>query len=1680
LQETYKRVARPITDIITRAFTGVVDRVNKLLQNPQIIRGFRNIAVEVARSIRQATGEAGGARSVGVFETLQREAAHNLPTVTRIAVNFFRTLRSLVVDALPAFRLLLGYIDGYARNLRRAVETRPGQLTNFFKEGVRYANQFFKLGLAVVRLFLAIGGRGGAVAEGTRTIQDLTGYVDHLTDRVNHNAGSIRRFFASTHDSVKEVLSVLGALGTTLLQAFNPQSIKILADFLKEIIIPALGTTIQFMGVLVNTFHQFLTLPGVTQLAKLGVTLLLLAKGLEIINHAVTGVLQILPNMLKAFGILVPVVDEATGAVTGFELAAGGPILIAIAAVIAAIILLDKHFHFLGPTFRWLKNAASDAFDWIKKAGRSLVRWFSDVWTQGVLYWIRAPFIAAYKWFSGGTLGKAIIRDFTAVIRFFAGPVWKSLKALFIVPFEAMRIALDVIWGLIRSAFVVFADVFAGRFDRLGKDLGNIWKGVWDGIKGAFKDAVNALIDIVNSAIDRINQISPFGDIGHIGKLGDDTAKATDKATEAQKRSNKAVKEALPNLVTLKGNYDLTTQQLDRLRPGTDAYKDAVKRAKRAHDDYNDALHTTAQRATDAKEPVRTIRRNIGQLGDVSADTAKAVADNLNDVLKQMGARTIRINTRAYRRSGIDRLTDVTGHGATGGVLSRSSGLHQRFWGGGIPNSSGGAADDHILYSPMGAPVAALSGTEGIVNRPQMHIIDSALGMANALGAMPWGSLNDLWGSGMRHYQGGGKLQLPTNFSATHQTAGLPGYPAIDVFARPGTQVGSPIAGRVVKLSGRPPSAGAYEGAGGPFGWSEYISGSGRTYFLTHFGSRSVSLGQRVRYGQTIGTVGNYPGGVPDHIHEGLHGAGMAVTGSPGAVASINAPRITGDTGPLGRLARASARVLARAANAYLARNIATFGAGDSRGIDLGDFRGGTATGNGAGLMRQIARRRGWNFNDWWAIDARETGHGANLVNPTSTARLRGQFLSSNWGKYGPGSDPRRHPSMAQQIQSMAAYIDQRYGNPTRAEAHERAFGWYKRGGPLRRLQTGGPLKGVTRTPVATARPRNPLIAGSFSASLGQISSIMATITDALSAVSRRSLRRVHNLATGIAGAFDKLTGDNGVLDLMQTTVESIASFAAVRLQQMQFRVTRAGARRTYVSPAALAQDNLQTLQATRGGLTDERTVLQGSLTDAQRALNEAQRRGNARATRVARAAIRNLTQRIEKNVADLAQNAQDQVEAQESFQQALVDSVNTAADQQSNAIDRWQRVARAFGRSLDPNVVVGAQIANMQRQIGGLRGVLRRAIRTGNLDLATSVRSQIDELNTQIAEAVAQQFQNSIDAVNNQAQRSLGANDRVARRAQIGGTDFGVLGTALQQRGGILNTQRAGLLGLLAQAQASGNIDQVISLTDQIDELNTQLLENTQAIKDNTDAGFNARTQQINDTFGFAQSLFSGAQGFFQALTEATGIDTSGQQRASLAGVGTGLATQRQGLTGQIATLLGLSPQDLANLQQLNPADLVNYLVSIASGPAFDAIMARLDPTQQQSFRDLVTALLGNLTATEQNTQALQTLSGNNAQSFSSSFWTAFRRAVFTGNGQLLPQFAMTIPGADVGARVLQSGALMVHAGESVRPATVSRDWRESGGDEYNLYVTTPTEVLDPTDVGRQLAFHRKTGGRG
>jgi hypothetical protein len=117
-----------------------------------------------------------------------------------------------------------------------------------------------------------------------------------------------------------------------------------------------------------------------------------------------------------------------------------------------------------------------------------------------------------------------------------------------------------------------------------------------------------------------------------------------------------------------------------------------------------------------------------------------------------------------------------------------------------------------------------------------------------------------------------GSLQLPKDFTPTHETAGLAGFPAVDVFADPNTVVLAPEDGVIDKLSGHDPKEGGPPG--GPYGFSIYLRAASGRYFMTHFATRRVALQNRVTRGQPIGTVcDSAVSGKPNtsHIHVGKH-----------------------------------------------------------------------------------------------------------------------------------------------------------------------------------------------------------------------------------------------------------------------------------------------------------------------------------------------------------------------------------------------------------------------------------------------------------------------------------------------------------------------------------------------------------------------------------------------------------------------------------------------------------------------------------------------------------------------------------------------------------------------------------------------------------------------------------------
>lgn len=116
---------------------------------------------------------------------------------------------------------------------------------------------------------------------------------------------------------------------------------------------------------------------------------------------------------------------------------------------------------------------------------------------------------------------------------------------------------------------------------------------------------------------------------------------------------------------------------------------------------------------------------------------------------------------------------------------------------------------------------------------------------------------------------------IPKTFVSDHPTAGLDGYPAIDVFGPHDHLVVLRDYGTVSRISGKSPCRGGKPG--GAAGWSIYVDADdGCRWFLTHFGALVVRVGSRITPAMFLGVpldARDGPPGWSEHIHAGKRAA---------------------------------------------------------------------------------------------------------------------------------------------------------------------------------------------------------------------------------------------------------------------------------------------------------------------------------------------------------------------------------------------------------------------------------------------------------------------------------------------------------------------------------------------------------------------------------------------------------------------------------------------------------------------------------------------------------------------------------------------------------------------------------------------------------------------------------------
>lgn len=559
---------------------------------------------------------------------------------------------------------------------------------------------------------------------------------------------------------------------------------------------------------------------------------------------------------------------------------------------------------------------------------------------------------------------------------------------------ESFRHVVNNVFAAVRNVALGFADRFLFVVDKFlwgiqkmaeGAShlpfVGDKFKGVADKIKGARKD-----IDNWRDSLD-----------------------------DAQKKTRNFRVDRL-----VKELGDARTA-LGKTKKGTDEHREAAEKLRKKQDELSKELSRTknpARTAATSLEGVGKSGRNAA--GDV-ADAVASVGGNLNSALRGMGAKPVSFR---ITRAGFNRSVNQGG----------GSDASQRNQGGVASPYGGSNLDDHLLLDPQGRPVARMSGTEGVVNTPQMRVIDHALATTAALGLGGYGSLNELWGSGLRHYEGGGLLEgihnpglsikngrpVPPSFWGSSVWAGHANH--IHVAAQNVMAIARQLVQRfglaITSTTGGQHAAGSYHYRG----------------LAVDLGGSAAAMNAAARF-----LAGN--------------------SGAFGAAPEVRAPGVRGPAGALRTMIERAGALTARAANARLDREYAA----DMASTAVGGGAAGTAQMRAwarAGLEAAGVPATAGNVSLIVARMQQESSGNPSAVNLTDINAQRGypsrglmQLIPQNFARYHVAGTANNINDPVANVAASVRYMLATYGHLVGSTGRG-----YRLGGLLRRFARGGHL----------------------------------------------------------------------------------------------------------------------------------------------------------------------------------------------------------------------------------------------------------------------------------------------------------------------------------------------------------------------------------------------------------------------------------------------------------------------------------------------------------------------------------------------------------------------------------------------------------------------------------------------
>lgn len=602
-------------------------------------------------------------------------------------------------------------------------------------------------------------------------------------------------------------------------------------------------------------------------------------------------------------------------------------------------------------------------------------------------------------------------------------------------------------------------------------------------------------------------------------------------------------------------------------------------------------------------------------------------------------------------------------------------------------------------------------------------------------------------------------------------------------------------------------------------------------------------------------------------------------------------------------------------------------------------------------------------------------------------------------------------------------------------------------GGPTS-FQGGGEVKGQIKR--ITARRTADVTDDSYQ-------NVKQTLDDLRDLAS--SIRKVSKLTRASSRPILKLvelaTKEGGLLEQLRGAIERQFTRRALDLRKAQFkvgpgrRVEKTGGDRGEI---IAAEAELKEAQRQRGVLTDERRAIAANLKSITERQAKARKAGNLKLLKDLEAKeidlknnMADANERVQSNVEEIyaAQEAADKaradfIQAQVDAQQKVIDDIESKWSNAQAWNDRAKRIATALGNTTLIEKATDVQEANIRGNIEDLTAQLHQTRTLGYTDMAAQLENDIDELYTQIAELASQRLKDAADAIGKTASRKRTTADLFGRLADaigvvgqgaaavvpgggvIGGFASQTRAQVAQARVDASTEEQAGYVRLRERAQAEGNVGMVEELTDKINELTVEIVENTKAARD---AQFAATAEEFD---------------------YATTINDLKAQLITATGAVTGLTDSTE--------LLKLANQRQKLLDDRSIELKAEYDRAVAEGDI-------------KASRELEKALLQNQIAVQQNTAAVNELTGAGSEpsSFKSTPWEWLNIPLLTGTGQLNPIYTPpTTPMVD--------STLGIGGGASTSTTASSTTINTE------VTVNEAGQPVDPTKIASAVVFAQKT----